>query len=210
MAVVDNISVRELPGNHAFQATAASRPVLQQDSNGNYFLLCDGVDDGMQTNSIDFTATDKMTVVAGVRKLSDAAQGVFLETSTNIVDGGISVLVPSAAATPGYRFTSRGTVTQNAIVSAGYAAPITDVLTGIGDISGDSVILRLDGAQVASSAGDQGTGNYGNYPLYIGRRGGTTLPFNGRLYGLIVRGAASTAQQITQAESWMNSKTRAY
>jgi hypothetical protein len=30
-------------GNHATQATAASRPILQQDSNGKYYLAFDGV-----------------------------------------------------------------------------------------------------------------------------------------------------------------------
>ena len=57
---------------------------------------------------------------------------------------------------------------------------------------------------------DQGTGTYGNYPLYIGRRGGTTMPFNGRIYQLIVRGAASNAGQIAAGEAWCNGKTRAY
>lgn len=32
-AVIDNISVRELPGNHAFQATAADRPILRARKN---------------------------------------------------------------------------------------------------------------------------------------------------------------------------------
>lgn len=43
--MVDNISVRELPGNHATQGTAAARPILQQDGNGLYYLELDGVDD---------------------------------------------------------------------------------------------------------------------------------------------------------------------
>jgi hypothetical protein len=92
-------------------------------------------------------------------------------------------------------------------VDSGYIAPITNTLTGIGNISGDTVILRINGTQAASSAADQGTGNYGNYPLYIGRRGGTTNPFNGRLYGLIVRGAQSTTEQIVETEKWLAQKT---
>lgn len=46
-ATVSNISVRELPGNHASQATAAKKPLLQQDGNGKYYLAFDGVDDGL-------------------------------------------------------------------------------------------------------------------------------------------------------------------
>jgi hypothetical protein len=35
------------------------------------YLACDGIDDGMATANIDFTGTDKVTVVAGGRKLRD-------------------------------------------------------------------------------------------------------------------------------------------
>ncbi|HQV25252.1 MAG TPA: hypothetical protein PLS76_05850, partial [Acinetobacter sp.] len=38
---------------------------------------------------------------------------------------------------------------------------------------------------VASSNNSQGTGNYGNHPIYIGRRAGTSLAFNGHIYSLI-------------------------
>jgi hypothetical protein len=70
-------------------------------------------------------------------------------------------------------------------------------------------VLRVNAAKFTSTA-DQGDGNFGNYPLYIGRRGGTTLPFNGHLYSLIVRGAATTATRIAQTERWVNKKTGAY
>jgi hypothetical protein len=69
---------------------------------------------------------------------------------------------------------------------------------------------RINGAVptlAVASAGPAGTGNFGNYPLYIGRRGGTTLPFNGHIYGLIVRGAATTDAKITQTEKWLAKKT---
>jgi hypothetical protein len=68
----------------------------------------------------------------------------------------------------------------------------------------------VNGSAVASAALDQGTGNYGNHALYIGRRGGSSFPFNGHLYSLIVRGALSDAAQIAAAETYVNSKTKAY
>jgi hypothetical protein len=174
------------------------------------YLRTDGVDDSMVTNSIDFTGTDKMTVVAGVRKLSDAATGVFCEHGATGADAGsFTVAAPSSAGS--YAFASRGSIAVGAAVGVGtYAAPIANVIGGIGNISGDQAILRVNGTQAASSTADQGAGNYGNYPLYLFRRGGTSLPFNGRFYGLIVRGAQSTDAQIAQTERWMNGRTRAY
>jgi len=47
-----------------------------------------------------------------------------------------------------------------------------------------------------------GNGNFGNYPLYIGRRGGTLSPFNGEWSSLVVRGAASTTEEIEAAEAF--------
>ena len=203
----DNISVKELPGNHAFQSTSASRPVLRIDGNGKYFLRFDGVDDSLSTNSISFTSTDKMSVFAGVRKLSDAALGMLLETSaiSDSNDGTIFVLAPGTVGTHSYAFRSKGTVSQNAQSGLIATAPITNTLTGLGNISGDLATLRLNGAQVAQNTGDQGTGNYGNYPLYI-----ASLPFNGQLYSMVIVGKAVTAGELTSTEAYVNQKTGAY
>ena len=172
------------------------------------YLRFDGVDDFLVTNSINFTATDKMTVFAGVRKLSDAVTNTFFELGPN--SGTTAGTFGGFANLNGYRWRTGGSVLVDPSIASGYVVPITNTLTGIGDISGDSAILRINGTQVASSTSDQGTGNYGNYPLYIGRRGGSSLPFNGRLHSLIVRGAQSSTAQIEATETYVNGKTKAY
>jgi hypothetical protein len=175
------------------------------------YLRFDGTDDSLATSSIDFSATDKMSVFAGIRKLSDAASAAIVELSVtgSTNSGSFTLLGPTAGATD-YLFRSRGNGTTNGATGTPFVAPITNVLSGLGNISGDSMILRANGAQVATNVNDQGTGNFGNYPLYIGRRAGTSLPFNGRLYSLIVRGAQSTSAEITNTETWVNGKTMAY
>ena len=84
--------------------------------------------------------------------------------------------------------------------------------TGIGDISGDSAILRINGTQVATSTTDQGTGNYGNLPAYFFHRNTSpaTLRFNGNEYGNIAVGKLLTADQLTALETYMNGLTKAY
>jgi hypothetical protein len=197
-------------GNHATQATLAARPIYRIDAGGRPYLEFDGTDDSLATSAINFTATDKMSVFAGVRKLSDAAGASLVELSAAVVSnaGSFQMSAPAVAAA-NYMFRSRGDGTQRdaSDTDPAFAAPVTNVVTGSADISGDSVLLRVNGTQQAVSALDQGAGNYGNYPLYIGRRGGTSQPFNGWLYGLIVRGAASSAAQIANTERWLNRKT---
>jgi len=95
----------------------------------------------------------------------------------------------------------------DAVTSSTFAAPTSNVLTAIGDIAADVSQLRVNGSVAATSAVDLGTGNYGNYPLFIGRRNSATLPFNGRDYGLIVVGKAASAGEITDTETWLAART---
>ena len=167
---------------------------------------------GSTATAFQNIGTDKVQVFAGVRKLSDAAIGAVIETSinSNSNNGTLWLLAPGSPGTSMYSFRSKGTAAADTNVT-GYAAPITNVVTGLGDISGDVSTVRVNGTQVGQSATDQGTGNYLAYPLYIGRRGGTTLPFNGQMYGLITRfGANLTTTAISRTESWLNNKTGAF
>lgn len=207
---IDNISVRQLAGNHLTQVTATHRPKYQIDALGLPYLLFDGTDDWFISPTIT-PGIDKAQVFAGVRKLSDALTGSLVESGVPGPTGSITFLAPRFDATGTYGFTSRGTSAGNASSTSVFPAPITNVLTGIGDIAADTAILRVNGVQAATSATDQGTGNFLAYPLYVGRRGGTSLPFNGRMYQLIVRfGANLDASTIAATEAFVNSKTGAY
>jgi hypothetical protein len=174
------------------------------------YLAFDGTDDSLSTGSINFTATDKMSVFAGLRKLSDAAQGVVAELTASIAanNGAFLLSAPNSAAA-NYNFASKGTTQADNIVTT-YTAPITNVITGLADISVPSNIIRANGSQVGSVGTTQGTGNYANAALNIGQRSGGTLRFNGRLYSLIILGRTATAAEIAQTETWVNGKTGAY
>ena len=109
-----------------------------------------------------------------------------------------------------FLFRSRGSaVPANILYAAATPSPVTVILTGTGNIPAPLTTLRNNSAQV-DLTDSQGTGTFGNYPLYIGIRGGSSFYYNGRLYGLIVRGAQSTPAEITASEIWMNQRTRAY
>jgi len=197
---------------YATQATAANRPTLQQDG-ARWYLSFDGSSDSLATSAINLTGSDEMFVVAGVRKGSDATQGMLLEFSAAIASnaGAFSLQAPRTAATANYGFLSRGDLnTAVAASAASFAAPHVAVLTGRADISTDSCTLRVNGTQVGTASNDQGNGNYGNHVLYIGARAGTSLHFNGRLYGLLVRARSADSAQIAAAEHWMNQRTGAF
>ena len=175
-------------------------------------LLFDGVDDSLATTgNVNFSATDKMSVFSGLTKTSDAAQGIVTEltASAALNTGAFNVQAPSATpATNRYAFESKGSLLSTAnVTSATYAAPRTDVVTMTADIGTDALAGRINGASVVTSATDQGTGNFANAVVYVGRRGGTTLPLNGRIFQLIVRGAATDSVTVINAEQYVAQKT---
>ena len=193
--------------NHASQTVSSSRPILQRNATtGAYYLVFDGVDDFFITNSIDFTATDKVSLFAGVRKLSDAATGIICELSNNsdlTVSGVFRLSAPAFSGASKYAMASRGDaaiVVQATTTDVSFNAPNSSALTAKAQISNDSVLLRVNGSQVELNTADQGKGNYGNYSLYIGRRGGISLPLNGHLYSLIGIGRLTSDSETIALE----------
>lgn len=197
-------------GNHATQGTSASRPLWKQDGNNCFNALFDGTDDSWATAAIDFSGSDKVAVFAAVRKLSDAATAEVCELGSGAGNGSFNVSAPRAGTFANYGFQSKGTVLADAQSPLSYAAPLTSVISGIGDISAPSATLRINGTQVTNIATSQGTGNYANAVLNIGRRNNASLPFNGQIYQLFIVQGAVTAAEIAAAEAYLNSKSKAY
>ena len=210
---VSNADIRVANIGVSLPAYQAITTATSYDTTGfPMYLRFDGTDDSMATGTINPGSVDKVQVFAGVRKLSDAAIDILAELGpSNIANNGSWGLQTVGIVPNQPAFSSRGTVRAPAFAVWG-TSPLTGVLTGLGDISGDFARLRVNGSQIAQSTVNQGTGNYLSYPLYIGRRGGSTLPFNGHLYSLVVRFSATNLPDATiaQTETWVNGKTGAY
>ena len=197
-------------GNHAFNPSgnSANFPVLQQDGTGRYYLAFNGVNQWLQSSSIDFTYGDKMFVCAGVGRMADTTGIVCELSASKSANTGVIALYADAFR-PNWTWASKGTSEAQVLTTAIYS-PVTNVLTGIGDISGKQSVLRVNGTQSGINTLDQGSVKYGNYPLYIGARGGSSLWFNGRLYGMVVAGKQASASEISSTETYLNQKTGAY
>ena len=166
----------------------------------------------MQCAAQDYTGVNKIMLCGGVRKKSDAALAVVFELSPTIAsnNGAVLLSAPNSAAA-NLNFSSKGTTQVDNVVTT-YTSPNTTVLTGLGDISSPSNIVRVNGAQVGSVASTQGTGNYGNYAGFLFARNGAASMLTGNIYGLVARGstAASSAAQIAAVEAYENQKTRSF
>ena len=169
-----NLSAYQRVGNGAAGTadydTVGFRPML-------YF---DGTNDALATPAIDWTGTDSLMALCNVLKVSDAAQGMVYETTaSSAANNGSMFISAPAAASATFSAGSRGTALATATSAASYAAPNLACLRFDADVSADSVALLRQAASIATSATDQGTGNYSSAALYIGARAGTSLFFKG-------------------------------
>jgi hypothetical protein len=185
------------------------------------YLAFDGVDDCLFTaTAINMTATDQVTVCLGARKLSDVAFNAICEFSVNPETELGSFNATASLQRGGSRATWSAIINGNSLLAGGaltYTAPDTRVSVALLNIAETTAsaecVLRLNGLQqtldfaVFTSAG---TGNLGNHQLFLGARNNASVRFNGRLYGLIVRGRLTPSPTLEQTEAWMNGKTRAF
>jgi hypothetical protein len=186
-----------------YQKVTTTHDVTESGKRDCWGLLADGSDDSLITTSVDFSGTDKMTVMAGVRKNSDAAAGIAVELSVNSsTNNGVFAIFAGdlASATGAYWTTlSKGTVRAAIESTNTFPSPITNALSMSANIATDSLIFRSNGTQIGTTSSDQGSGNFGNYPIHLLSRSGSAR-FSGILYTLIIRGAATPTGTIADFE----------
>jgi len=133
------------------------------------YLACNGSNTWMRTNDINFSATDEISVFAGLRKYSDMSSIlVELSVNTNINNGAFFLEVANK-----YNSLSKGTAPTAALQNAStpfFSGSDTAVLSSTHDISGDLSTIRRNGIAGTNGAYEKGAGNFGDYPLYLFRR----------------------------------------
>lgn len=182
------------------------------------YLKFNGVNSWMVTPSIDFTATDKMTVFCGDSCAWDSKTRVLFGLSgvVNSTNPGVFWLTAfdggSAARSALYLRQSLRTVAlfNPDLTTLGFR---TNVRAASLDISAstraEEIKMRVNGVASTVSAyafdASAGEGNFTANPLYIGGSGG--YYFNGNLYSLIVRGATTDNAHLTHTEKYIAYKT---
>ena len=198
--------------NHAFATSSATRPILRRNATtGAYYLEFDGSDDFLQTSNIDFTSTDEVSLFTGVNKLSDRGLIIAeLSLNSNESHGSFYLVSGADSGGNGYSSLARGTFSAsagNVARNFTYPAPDVAVLYVKHDISGALSSMRRNGVIGIEGLGYKGAGNFGNYPLFIGRRGGTSPPFNGHIYSIIGVGRLTSDDEIAFIEKELAKRT---
>lgn len=85
-------SVRELPGNHASQATTTARPLLQRDANGKLHLEFDGVDDILKSSTRSIGVTSSRGAYITLARSRKPATGTGYQPSLAVGASGTQFL----------------------------------------------------------------------------------------------------------------------
>lgn len=179
------------------------------------YLKYNGSNSWLSTASINFTATAQVSLFGGVRKMA-AGTSIVVELSTNVDNNGNAFNFASDAVSSNNWYFSCASTAQGQISARAttFTAPITNTISSIYDrtvIGSSQITPKINNATpTIAYTGVGSTSNFGTYPLYFGRRGGTTLSFNGQEYQIIIVGKTLTATEIASTETYVNSKTRAY
>jgi hypothetical protein len=121
------------------------------------YLRFDGTDDCLFTGNINFSATDKVTVCAGVRKLSDAAGGAVAELSVSAGgnNGTFAAFAPFSAGSASFFGFSRRTASASNTSALTFPSPISQVLSLVGDIGGEDRSDREKNSRRSQEAGQR-------------------------------------------------------
>ena len=198
--------------NHAFQTNSASRPILRKNAvTGANYLEFDGSDDFLQTANINFTATDKMSLFAAQKTNVPSSLGSLVETGSNYTNptGGFVLYAPSGNTVEGSVPTVGGGISGGgglfafgSILSSNFTSTVSlraDLSTALKAsqarirINGESKTITTSSTVVAGS-------KFSTAPVYIGRRAGLSLPFNGHIYSLIGVGKLASDNETVAIE----------
>lgn len=170
------------------------------------YLKFDGVDDALQTSTIDFTGTDKMTVFAGFNTNSTSQQ--VLSELGNLLSDTNSLSIQAVGSVSGkMRYIAYGTTGGFVVESSPtYTAPVSLVVSDDMNLASSTSevaqIVRVNASAISTSpvTGSAATGDFGNRTIYVGARAVTSLYLSGRIYFLIIRGADTSNAQIINTE----------
>jgi hypothetical protein len=151
--------------------------------------------------TIDLSGSDKALFGASFTKLSDAVTGMILEdANADSGAGGYGISAPRVANS--YAAFARSTIGGTGAsgpFAANRPAPASLALLADADWSrapGAEIGILINNALPSGLSyalpGDQNTGTFANRAAFIGSRAGVSLPFNGLIHALTIRGGAYT------------------
>ena len=188
-------------GNHATQAVSASRPIYTEGS-GLAWLAFDGVGDFMAVADVSGMRQSIMTFFIGVDPLSLSSREEWFASGNSGAFSTNNYILGNDASS--FQIFGR---TPAAPVSQGSLTANTKVIVSVRP-DGTNINSRINGAAQTTAALTLGTNDTTGFTLGSSKNNGVYSRFTQmNMYGLIVRGSTSSADEITSTEAYLAAKT---
>lgn len=190
-ATVTSVSIKQVPGIHASQATTANKPILRQSA-GKYSWQFDGVNDSLSLSAPLFQMSDDHAVIAGINGTS-ANKYIFTHSNTGTATQVCSIRV-DASGFPGAVWIDDAT--ENALPTGSVSCVgVTTVIAAVKN--GNAKKLFVNGVQSGTTDNTVlGAGTTNNYS--IGSLNNTSGNFQGSIYPVIaIKGTVTDADLLT-------------
>jgi hypothetical protein len=190
-------------GLRPYQQVVSSQVTLSDSEESLHFMSFDGVDDTLSVSGLDMSETDEVSIFTGFDQLrnSTGADVIFEYGNDYNSDGGSFIFSPSVNVGDGImRWGFRSTIQKNLDYVTTRIAPFSATVYCSVDISENAAVLHHNGKKVAETNTNLGSGNFGNYPLFIGSRSSGSLWLQGAIYALIIRGKTTGPSGVAQSE----------
>lgn len=200
-------------GHHALQSNSTNKPVFRSDG-GSSWIDFSSSSAWLSCAGLDLSHTNQASVVLKVERAASSGVGTIFEfsseTSFSVNPGSFGLLAPHANLSAPFAALLAGTSANGNVKIGDSMAPETAVISMLLDRSQTSSVtaidLRRNGSISTRSTITETTsyaGNFGNYPLFLGRRNGATLPFTGRLFQFGLCDMKLPINQLEQAETFL-------
>jgi len=190
----------------AYQKVVSEYDVTEAGVDSLWYLDFDGVDDHLRADGVLLYAVGEASVFAGVNGPTGSNEYLIGESNSTDNDP-IYALATKSGATTGDELDALIRTDASASILPQSGGPTafdsTDRVISVID-SGSSVTPRVDGiAGTAKFYTRTGTLTTDRFTIGGLTRAAFSSAYDGRIYGLILRGAASTAQEISDTEAYL-------
>lgn len=195
-------------GNYLVQLTDANRPILRQDAGGKYYL--EGLGGKMSTQTP--AGADRDVTFGGAAKACWFYAAWVDGASYGFHYGGSSSGRTSLYFNPTHRHLVRSDVSETALAAGDITYNAGYIISLIADLSlaantQSAFDVRRNGVDRVFTGANLSAGTYQNMKFYLMSTDGGTQALNGRFYGMLVRAAACTAEEIAAVESYLAEKS---
>jgi len=188
-------------GNHATQATAASRPILREDASGNRYLDFDGVDDELFLSYA--RSVPQFSMAMALTRLGGGSTINLTESfALTAGSGRLTGFANDSNGTLSYRDFDSGNITGASVI---FNAALTETAVFLGDFGPPTRIARENGVQISTQAGETYVREVTQ--VHIGGYAEFARFSEQHLYGAIFRETIFSAAEKPKVESYLAGKS---